>query len=560
MKDNKINIKVGYKKLTQEEINEGKDFNKLYKNYTVMKNNWIKSPLGLGGIASVVIVVTISVSVMVTNHKKTQGVQPAKKVPVAVNTRGEVMKAPEHKFINPPVRGADIAYKTYTVNAEKGGELCYGAKTKIHIPKNCFVDKNGNEVKGNVAIKYREFHNAVDFFLSGIPMTYDSAGKQYTFQSAGMFDIKGFKDGEDIHVKPGKDIKVDMASFGKGTNYNMYRLDTIEKRWVFTGRSDMSKPAAPPVAPSVTQPAKDSEQLEITNLKNRIATEERNEKRTEAVVPVKPKKADPKSYSFDIKASAEDFPELAAYKGVWFQVDASDNSFNPKYTEITWDNAKLQRKTTDTYVFKVSNSEESHSFIVHPVVDEKNYEAAMKKFDEKYSAYKKALDEQKAKEQKEKAEYQALMDQQALQAKTMQAQYEKQLLAYNADNGIENYFTVKNFGVWNSDCPSNLPHGAEFVAHFTDNKNDDLEGFDVYMIEKGKNALFIYHPGHPFCYNPNRQNFAWCVNEKNEVAILTPEEFRKITAREGERTFIMQVMDKKIKSEDDIKEMFKSFL
>jgi hypothetical protein len=557
MKDNKINIKVGYDKLTQDEINEGKDFNKLYKNYTVMKKSWIKSPSGLGGIASVVVIVTVAVTITVTHFKKQETIQP-KKPAVVINTAGKVMQAPEHKFINPPIKGADIAYKTYTVNAEKGGELCYGAKTKIHIPKNCFVDKNGKGIKGNVAIKYREFHTPVDFFLSGIPMTYDSAGKQYTFQSAGMFDIRGSKDGEPIQVKQGSEIKVDMASVGKGTNYNMYELDTVKKGWVFTGKSKMAKPPLqnPPIPPlDVATPDE-----EVETMKNRMALVQQSEKTAQVVVPVKPKKADPNSYSFDVKADAKDFPELAIYKNVWFQVDAADESYNPKYADRTWDNASLKRKTTDTYVFTVSGDGESHSFIVHPVVNEKNYDATMKKYDEKYAAYQKSIVDQKAEEQKEEADYKAMLDKQAKEAQVLQEQYQKQLLTANIENGIENYFTVKSFGVWNSDCPSMLPQGAEFAAFFTDNKKDDLSNFDVFMIEKGKNALYIYHPGHPFCYDPNRENFAWCVNQNKEVAVLSPEEFQKIKERSGDRTFMMQVMDKKIQSQDDIKAMFKSFL
>ena len=153
-----------------------------------------------------------------------------------------------------------------------------------------------------------------------------------------------------------------------------------------------------------------------------------------------------------------------------------------------------------------------------------------------------------------------MLDKQAKEAQVLQEQYQKQLLTANIENGIENYFTVKSFGVWNSDCPSMLPQGAEFAAFFTDNKKDDLSNFDVFMIEKGKNALYIYHPGHPFCYDPNRENFAWCVNQNKEVAVLSPEEFQKIKERSGDRTFMMQVMDKKIQSQDDIKAMFKSFL
>lgn len=45
-----------------------------------------------------------------------------------------------------------------------------------------------------VKITYREFADPIDFFVSGIPMEYDSAGRKYNFESSGMCEINAYKD------------------------------------------------------------------------------------------------------------------------------------------------------------------------------------------------------------------------------------------------------------------------------------------------------------------------------------------------------------------------------
>jgi hypothetical protein len=96
------------------------------------------------------------------------------------------------KFVHPPIKQADVPFSDYVVDASRGDTIMYSSGSVLLFPPDAFVDKNGNVVKGNINIKYREFSNPVDQFLSGIPMDYDSGGVKYTFESAGMCDIQAF--------------------------------------------------------------------------------------------------------------------------------------------------------------------------------------------------------------------------------------------------------------------------------------------------------------------------------------------------------------------------------
>jgi hypothetical protein len=564
MKDTKINIKMNNDKLTTEEISKGKDFNSLYKKYTTTTTKWYKSPKKLGGISSVVVVTTVTVTlslVKYTKHSNPVHIQPKPVIAATSTVSHATTRAATAKFVNPPIKGADIPYKSFTVNAQKGGELKYGNSSKINIPKGSFVYKDGREVQGNVVIKYREFHNPVDFFLSGIPMTYDSAGKQYTFESAGMLDIRGFKDGVPVEIAKDKKIDVQMASVGTGTEYNTYRLDTVTRKWVYIERRQAILAPADKTTPRVKKDSILPEQHEITAEKAQIAKTQADEKKLESALPIQPQKASATSYTFDINADPKEFPEMAVYKNMLFQVDAADKNFKPEYTKDTWEDATLNRQGSgNNYTFTVKKGGESHTFMVHPVFEGKNYDAAMAEYSQKYQQYETSLAAKKAEEKKEQDAYLTMVKTQEAIEKAEEEAYQKRLLAENTGSGVINYLQVRSFGFYNCDHPDVFPEGASLMPRYADNKQDNLNSTLVYIAEKGRNALFCYSPGQNFRFNPHKDNFSWCVTPDGKVAVFTKDDFKKIQQREGGYTFNMNVIDKNVETADDVKNIFKDFL
>ncbi len=102
--------------------------------------------------------------------------------------------------------------------------------TEIIIPENAFVTKDGKVVKGEVDFSVEEFKNATDIFLSGLPMTYDSAGVSYTFASAGMMELRAYSKGEELDLAPDKQLEIKMTSEQEG-NFNLYSLDDSTGAW-----------------------------------------------------------------------------------------------------------------------------------------------------------------------------------------------------------------------------------------------------------------------------------------------------------------------------------------
>ncbi|MEL6945419.1 MAG: OmpA family protein, partial [Bacteroidota bacterium] len=77
----------------------------------------------------------------------------------------------------------------HIVNTQQEITLDYSrSKTKIKIPTNAFIDRNGKPYKGDVLISYREFQDYADFMMSDLPMNFNWEGEKAYFNSTGMFE------------------------------------------------------------------------------------------------------------------------------------------------------------------------------------------------------------------------------------------------------------------------------------------------------------------------------------------------------------------------------------
>lgn len=152
--------------------------------------------------------------------------EPAKKVAQTLPTR----------VVNPPIPAADVPFETYTFEAEKGAKIAYKTGTQIEIPANALTDEAGKPIKGEVKLAYREFHDALDVLVSGIPMQYDSAGTRQSLQTAGMFDIRASQADKPLKLAQDKKAKIRMASWQPDQDYNFYSLNEQTGAWSYQTR------------------------------------------------------------------------------------------------------------------------------------------------------------------------------------------------------------------------------------------------------------------------------------------------------------------------------------
>ncbi len=329
-------------------------------------------------------------------------------------------------FIRPPVEGLDVPYQAFTVNSARGGDFTYShTGSELRISPNSFMDENGGKVTGKVEVKYREMHDVVDFLISGIPMTYDSGGTRYHFESAGMVDVRAYQNGKQLKMAPGKTMHIRMASRYDGTDYNLYNLDTTARNWVFLGKDKIERDwviemnmltevfGGPGEHYSAIAKLTEAFNAQLSSVRNDIAQLKKQE-------PKAPREASKNNYRFELDVIRDEFPEFANYEGMVFEIDPERNKdFRSSLMKVTWAEIRLKEDEAGKYVIEVKRrlpmkytfedmiDIETRQFVVYPVFEGKNYEEARRIFDEKYAGYQSRLDERLAEEKKIQEEYNA---------------------------------------------------------------------------------------------------------------------------------------------------------
>ena len=156
-------------------------------------------------------------------------------------------------FIKPPMPQLNVPYEKFTYDAEIGDTLFTKNGSILIFPKNAVLNIKGEIVTGKIEIRTREFNDPLDYFIAGIPMTYDSASVKYTFISSGMIDIKAYQNNELLFVNPNAKPQLNLVSTNKETNTNLYLLDTVTGQWINKGKDEVNDVVANPMQNNISQ-------------------------------------------------------------------------------------------------------------------------------------------------------------------------------------------------------------------------------------------------------------------------------------------------------------------
>jgi hypothetical protein len=465
-------------------------------------------------------------------------------------------------FISPPIAQVTIPVDSFTVDADSATEITYRTGSKLHIPANAFKDEKGALIKGKVNLRYREFHDQKDIFISGIPMTYDSAEFHYVFESAGMMDISATQGGKSLTANAEQPIKVDMVSNTKEDKYNTYYLDTAAKKWIDLHQANLISGRIPQgPGDSVSEDTKDHYPDAVTakyEQELKIATAAVRACENQKPIPVA--KADKSKTTFHIVIDAGEFPELSVYQGVRFQVK-DETGFNPASAKTEWENVKLKKLNGIDYQVTFTKGEQKMQVVATPVVSDKDLPAAQKVYDQKYAQYEKTLADRKASEAKVKAEYEARlaemrkrMDESEAESKDREAHYEKTL---SQKDLVYRTFVVNYFGTYNCDHAIVYPEGRIVAADFTSEQGEELHFACVYLVERDRNVLYPYQATprnfKDFRFDPSRDNMIWAVTTDDKLVTVDVASFKAQQTSDSKIQFKCKVTDRKFSSCDEVK-------
>lgn len=352
MKNQRIKINIDRNPIDSRSIGQMQDFGAVMKGYSAATLPFYKKWWFWGG-AGVAVIGTAIIAVSAFNFKPEQP-KPSEIVSATTPVQQAAQSAQNAAFIKPAFKGFDVDFTSYTITSGEAKTITVQGGTTIEIPACLFLTADGKEVNGKVEIKYREMKDPVDFAVSGIPMTYDSAGQKFVFESAGMFEIQGWKDGEQVLVNPACPITIKQKTVAKHANFNNYYLDTVARNWQFLGNANWEKEPSESIKQEhITDTTIGVSSWSETNItivdgdtvafshKEGVDSKEIEAKLAEIEELKKSKPQPPKTLNtaktnFTLTADTINHPELAAFMGVTFEVDSDDKNFKPFVYNYFW--------------------------------------------------------------------------------------------------------------------------------------------------------------------------------------------------------------------------------
>ena len=503
-------------------------------------------------------------------------------------------------YVNPPMEtSVPEEVFTSTVDANQGGRIVFKSGTVAVVPPRAFANRAGEVVGGEVEIKIKEYHDYIDFFLSGIPMAYDSLGTTYQLESAGMIEIYAEQDGHRVDLIANKEIDIELKSKvqvrpGSAVpNFNIYKLNENEENWEYVTRDKMQYTDEEP-APKVSKDndlttvegLQKARQQAIQTLNSTMAKELKAFENTLAlpIQPQKPEKANTDNPTFSLNVDkythqknvsaeeariqdleAEHREQLVQYDNSIWEVLPGQVSWSNVIKVQNWDDRDIRSDGDGQFIVTFIKGKSKLDVKVKPVLVGKDYRAALDKFNREFAKYEEIATARKAQINTKKAELEKIK---AVKAAANKAEFDAKIAEMRA-NGLDNlasnemikrevlnFFTVTSFGIWNCDRPL-PPYLTELNGKFTDQFDAEYDGITAFRADKSRNtvAKFTATDGLRIQFNDKSDNMMWFVTKENKIAVYRPQDFKKINKKRGDFTFVMDLEEQTIESEDDIREI-----
>lgn len=540
MEKHKINL--DRKKVSSEEIKAKQNFDQVLKNHHVtpksfLQKGWFWGTVGLASVAAVSILTFTSLNS--ADENPTQ----EKKL-----TSGKLEELPpDTPCIKPPKEENQQEFQIFKIDPNQENTITTAEGTVITIPENSFEDSDGHIISDEVEIKIREFYSKEDLFLAGIPMGYDSISTKYSLETGGMLEMRGVHNGEDLK-KTIKPVTVELATISSDENFNLYYLNEEANKWDYL-RPLTSKQMD---FENLENPAFYAENSKVISKKIEQVKSEINT--IEKTIPLKPRKLDDSKYSFDIDANKSQFPELASFKNVIFEVGQENKGFSDEVYSKTWEDLKL-KKLNNKYQVVLTKGSLVEKYIVYPALTGNEYKRAKSEFDKKFKEYDQRVGEKKEKLNDFQKEYElnkkkwekaiAISKKKEFVHNVSNGKYSKSTasLIHEANEKVLRIFETKEFGVFNCDRKVKYPAAQKVMAHFVREDGTPILNLqNVNLVSDKKNSVFQYNESDlaKFGYNPKHENRIWLVDEKGDIYACGNDEFTRIDKKLGQHNFVMK--------------------
>lgn len=431
----------------------------------------------------------------------------------------------------------EVVFSTTKVSADSAGVYTLESGSQISLPANALVDKDGNQVKGEVDLKFREFHSADDILLSGIPMQLDADGNTY-MASGGMMEIRASQNGKELELAEGKSAGIELIS--EVDLQNGYQLFHLEDNKTWSEGTTFER------IPNIR---KDSALCKLA-LKDSILNN-----------------------TFKIQADFKFRPYIQMWEGVSWRMVSCDSKLPwNSVRDVIWESICVNPSLSSdgTYLIDIISTIHKHDgryeqwpakIYAKPVISDKELAKLHKKQLMSNEAYEKKLAQMKA-DDLEKIEAEIRNEEQMLREAEERFQREQQELArqqarFQRQSNSMSSFRVTTLGVHNIDRI--ITRG--FVANSNSNGNvvnvltrSYVANFDVPNEKIDRVCLLHYDEPTVLSYSPG-DAIPFEVKENTAIVIVLKDgSGRKVSKEDYElkiNTKTVTELEKKIKLKTD---------
>jgi hypothetical protein len=514
----KLKVNLDRPDLESKHIASKQNFDQVLRGFRqlkppIWKNPWFYGPVGLASIALVLSIGIINAQ-NETNENKT--------------TSSELTDLPpDTKCILPPLVGVDKQFTVFEIDASKEQTLKLPSGTEIHIPKESLRPSSLDQ---SVEIKIREFHSKSEAFVAGIPMNYEG---DKTFESAGMIEIRAVQKNSNVPIVVNKPVEISMVLGKNPKNFSFWNLDEESNKWVDYPAVFSAQKREVTVDNTLK---KNSIEREIHTIEsqisvNELATSKNNPPKREIFhLPIE------QNQRFDLDFNIHEFPELAQFSGMEFEVVAS-KPYDKSFTKKTWSDVELT-KENETYYATFTSKKESFKTEIRPVLTGQKLEKAEEVFSQsmdRYHQIKEKLEEEKKtlfvrkKEQQEK--YDRLIA--SFNFEDTKKQQQSLVINSNIDNAKEvlseatNFradFSIRSFGVFNCDKPVLYPEPLSHAFVFSFG-GDPIEVLSAHIFDEKKDTRFSFglgssHSLREFGFFEKNENTLVVIDRKGKMGFI----------------------------------------
>jgi len=454
-------------------------------------------------------------------------------------------------FVNPPLTKVKPQGKKISIDVALGASVELSEGTRLVIPRTAFQNDRGQLIQeGEVDVFYREMHDAVDFFMAGVPMTYDSAGMRHYLQSAGMIEIIATQNGQPVGMAPGKKIRIELQSNvvpqadGSWPTFKVYHLDTLARNWEFRGSSSMVFDEAAQLDPIINA------EQEFEAKKSAILAAH-----PAPLPPAKPVKPDGKAISFNMDLRSGEIPvepgseEAVAslQKGSIWQVLPNCPSFDPALLNLEWKSAGLKRLSEVEYELTLINDNQQLRLLVQPVIIGKEFENALKRYDEALARHQLELSEW---EKRSSQKLKALEERYKIETESPAGESTR-----SNSRKVRHIFDINAFGIWNCDRPAPLASSSFRIRTIEDQNGNKYPDQTAYLTDKSGASVYQLHTGRgsTVYFDSKKEYLLWLMTPEGKLAMVkTQAEWADSNPKKGVKLNV-KIFDREILSEADLR-------